>query len=101
MKLDADKPLITSPDVVFREEEDGSFLFDPDTGDLKCLNPMGNLIWGLCDGRRTLKGIEAEVISHYPSVPPERIHSDLVSFLEGLLETGYVGQALDDNPSSL
>lgn len=99
MALIADKPLLTSPDVVFREEEDGSFLFDPDTGDLKCLNPMGATIWSLCDGRSTLEQIEEKVVTQYPSTPRKRIHGDLIAFLEELMEIGYVGQALDEGRS--
>ena len=75
------------------------FLFHPDTGELKCLNPMGGMIWRLCDGRNTLARIEKKVTARYPSVPRETIHGDLVAFLEELLEIGYVGQALDEGRS--
>ena len=90
-----DKPLLANPDIVFREEEDGAFLFHPDTGELKCLNPMGSRIWSLLDGRITLSGIEEEMFSAYPDVPRERVRGDLTTYLEELLEIGYVGHPLE------
>lgn len=92
MTLEMDRPLVTSPDVVFREEDDGAFLFHPETGELKCLNPLGSMIWMLCDGRRTPRLLEEELNRRYPHVPRDTVRRDLVAFLEDLAAVAYVEQ---------
>ena len=91
MVLVANKPLLVNPNIVFREEEDGAFLFDPDTGNLKCLNPLGGLIWLACDGTRPLAEIEQELVDRYPQALPETVKSELREFLEELFDLGYLG----------
>jgi len=41
--------LVQNSGNVFRQEEDGAFLFDPETGNLKYLNAMGVNVYELCD----------------------------------------------------
>jgi hypothetical protein len=101
MSLAKNKPLLANPDIVFREEEDGAFLFDPNTGELKCLNPMGSVIWLLCDGSLTREKIENEVIGRYPQTPRDKIHDEVLTFLQDLFDMGYLGYQLSKtSPSS-
>ena len=91
MSLNQDRPLLANPDVVFREEDDGAFLFHPDTGELKCLNPMGSVIWHLCDGSHTLEEIERKIFEKYPEIPDETIREALINFIQRLVDIGYIG----------
>jgi hypothetical protein len=99
MKLINNEALSASTDVVFREEDDGAFLFHPETGELKCLNPLGAVIWSLFDGCHTIEDIEKEIEGKYPQIPREKIHNELLTFLQELLEIGYVGYQLSESPS--
>lgn len=91
MPIDEDKPLLANPDIVFREENEGSFLFDPNTGDLKCLNLMGSVIWKLCDGLLSIRQIEQRISERYPKIQQETIHKELSNFLKELFDMGYIG----------
>ncbi len=99
MTLVKDKPLLVNPDIVYREEEDGAFLFDPNTGELKCLSPMGSVIWLLCDGSLSLEQIEHGVSQKYPQIPLKTVCQELQSFLQELFDTGYLGYQLSKDPS--
>jgi hypothetical protein len=83
---------VQNPDVILREESDsGALLFNPDTGQVILLNETALFIWGLCDGTRTLADIMAEVAENFDDVPEAQLNSDLMSFVEGLVKSGYLG----------
>ncbi len=44
------------------------------------LNPTGAAIVELCDGRRTLEDVVADLAARF-AAPPERIHGDVVEYL--------------------
>jgi coenzyme PQQ synthesis protein D (PqqD) len=90
------KPILANPDIVFRQEDDGAFLFNPVNGDLKCLNPIGSVIWMLCDGTRNHKSIDEEIAANYADIPRETIAEDLTVFLKSMLDEGYVGYEIDE-----
>lgn len=73
-----------NPEMVFRKEEDGAFLFDPRTGNLKYLNANGVNIYELCDGRKTVGDIITLLMELYPDVAVEKIAADTGLFFEGL-----------------
>ena len=54
------------------------------------LRGPGRQILELCDGRRTLADIIAELQSRFASAEPKRISSEVVSFLQGLAQKGAV-----------
>jgi hypothetical protein len=73
-----------NPEMVFRKEEEGAFLFDPHTGNLKYLNTNGLNIYELCDGRNKVGDIITLLMELYPDVTGEKIIADTESFFEGL-----------------
>ena len=97
MDLVGNKQLLANQNIVFREEEDGAFLFDPETGDLKCLNPIGSVIWSLCDGSITMDNMEKKIAERYSEVSREMIHSELLTFLQELFDMGYLGYQVSDD----
>ena len=99
MPLAVKSPLLKNPEIVFREEDNGAFLFNPENGELKCLNPMGILIWDLCDGVNAIENIESKIVEQYPHVSREEILDDLLSFLKELFDIGYVGYQLPEAES--
>ncbi|MGA1841540.1 MAG: PqqD family protein [bacterium] len=71
-------------DIVLREEEEGSFLFDPNTGRICFLNETGTNIWRLCDKSKTPDQVISRVCSDYPEIPKEQIVQDCLKFLTDL-----------------
>jgi hypothetical protein len=73
-----------NPEMVFRKEEEGAFLFDPHTGNLKYLNTNGVNIYELCDGRKTVGDIISFMMEFYPDIAADRIGADTELFIEEL-----------------
>lgn len=79
-----------NPETVFRKEEDGAFLFDPQSGSLKYINGTGVRIYELCDGGNTRAEIVTTLKDAYPDVDEETIAADTVSFLKELAALGFL-----------
>lgn len=83
--------MAVNPDIVFREEEEGAFLFDPQTDVLRCINKTGAFILKLCDGKRGLDDICLQVMKEYEvDVTPEQLRTDVEGFLEGLIDLNLI-----------
>lgn len=70
--------------LVFREEDEGAFLFNPDSGNIKVLNPVGAFIWQLLDGKKNPQQIVSAVEKHFAEVKIEEAEKDLENFLAEL-----------------
>lgn len=57
------------------------------------LDPVGALIWELCDGDNTGDDIVARVVAAFPDAPPDVASRDVAEFLGQLLEAGLVAEA--------
>ena len=77
-------------EIVLREEDDGAFLFDPDTGRICYLNELGIVIWKSCGESKTPDRLIDEISSDYPEIPKERISEDCLKFLEDLDRLGFL-----------
>lgn len=82
--------LAPSPESIFRKEEDGAFLFDPENGNLKYINEMGGNIYHLCNGHSSVFDIKSLVKQHYRDIPEERIEKDIDDFLQDLTEMRFL-----------
>ena len=71
-------------DIVLREEDEGSFLFNPNTGRICYLNELGTTVWRLCSKSKTTDQIIDEICSDYPEVSKEGISKDCLQFLQEL-----------------
>lgn len=80
-------------DIVFREEDDGAFLFDPDNGRLCYLNPVGIDIWNLCRQPIAEDAIVHALVESYSGTPQAQITSDCASFLDELERLGFLEPA--------
>ena len=85
---------IANPEVVFREEEEGAFILDPETGELKILNETGAFIFKLCDGKHTEDDIVEMVAREFEVDNREKVRGDVRDFLEELKEKNLVGLSL-------
>ena len=75
---------------VFREEEDGAFLFDPEAGNLKYLNRLGAEIYRLLDTFDDMPSLASQMHVRYPDVAPQQIHDDLERFLSDMVANGFI-----------
>ena len=88
--LDKNESFRVDPEIVLRKEEDGAFLFEPDTGRICYLNEMGITIWMLCEKPITQEQITHRICAEYPEVPQERIEEDALAFLKELDRLGFI-----------
>jgi len=85
-------PYLRNPDVVLREEdEDGGLLFNPDTNQVKVVNPTGLFIWQQCDGTHSFEQIVAAIVEAFEDAPAEEVRKDVQEYLDGMIQTGFVG----------
>jgi hypothetical protein len=83
---------LRNPDVVLREEdEDGGLLFNPDTNQVKVVNPTGMFIWQKCDGQNGLDEIAQALEQAFEDAPPGEVSQDVQEFLDGMLQSGFIG----------
>jgi len=82
--------LVQNQESVFRKEEEGAFLFDPDTGNLKYINNMGVNIYQLCDGGMSVGDIIALVAENYKDISGVQIANDIKNFLKTLIEMKFL-----------
>jgi len=60
-----EKVFVINPDFVFREEDEGAFLFNPETDALHCINRVGAYICKLCDGINDLDRISKSISDEF------------------------------------
>ncbi len=86
---------IANPLAVLREEfDDWAILFNPETADAVGINPVGVAAWKRMDGRHTVDQIVAEIRRDFSQVP-ETVASDVDSFIQKLIESGFVGYEVE------
>jgi hypothetical protein len=81
------------PDLVFREEEDGAFLFNPRTNALHCLNKVGASICGMCDGKHDMDAICRRLFDVFEvDLQPEELRKDVEAFLDRMTTFNLIQQ---------
>ena len=83
------RPQMTK-DIVFREEDDGAFLFDPIKDELRCLNDTGVVIYKAINGKNSIDDIVNKLAAIYPDVEKGQIRKDVETFMEDLKIRGYL-----------
>jgi SynChlorMet cassette protein ScmD len=79
-----------NPSVVLREEfDDWAILFDPDSGVIYSLNPIGVYIWKCFDGNHTIRGILENLRTNCEYVPDDA-ETHLRDFITDLIKKGLV-----------
>ncbi len=90
--MDDQARYLRNPDVALREEdEDGGLLFNPDTNQIKVLNPTGLFIWQQCDGTHGAAEIAQAIRDAFDEVPEDQITQDVDEFIEGMVQSGFLG----------
>jgi coenzyme PQQ synthesis protein D (PqqD) len=90
--VDQQSKYMRNPDVVLREEdEDGALIYNPDTDQIKVINPTGLFIWQQCDGTRDLGSIVSAVEESYDEVPGDQVSEQVEKFIDDMVNTGFIG----------
>ncbi len=76
--------------IVFREEGEGAFLFDPVNGNLKYLNRSAKEIYLMIDGSKEPAHLLGGVTSIYPDSDRDEIEKDLDAFLNDLADNRFI-----------
>ena len=82
---------ILNKDLVFRVEDDGAFLFDPNNGKICYLNELGMQFWKAFETDRSPKQFVEDISSDYPDIPVDKIIDDCVKFLDDLKRMEFIG----------
>ena len=83
--------------ITYREEEDGAFLFDPETGNLKYMNRSAKEIFLILNGQNNVGQVIDQVLVPYADADAQQIKQDVESFLQDLLTNRFVSLADDNN----
>jgi hypothetical protein len=76
--------------IIFREEDDGAFLFDPETGSLKYMNRSAKHAFSMLNGQNDISQVIDHVAGTYPDVDRKQIQKDIESFLLELIESRFI-----------
>lgn len=79
------------PDIVFREEDEGAFLFNPETDALRCVNRVGASIIRLLNGKNGTGSICEALNEEYDvDISDDLLRKDIDLFLEKLNELNLI-----------
>ena len=80
------KIFVLNPNIVFREEAEGAFIFDPETEVLHGISHVGSSICRLLDGKNSLDNIHEALLEQYDvDVVPDQLKRDVQSFIDRLV----------------
>lgn len=88
----------TRDDLVFRQEGDDFFVYDPVCDRVALLNMSAALIFDLCDGSRTPQEIGAEVAVAFRT-SRDLVDRDVGETLKGFARSGFLGTAVRERGS--
>ncbi|MGD8389068.1 MAG: PqqD family peptide modification chaperone [Desulfobacteraceae bacterium] len=91
------KKYTINPDVIIKEvDEDGALIYNPDTDQVKVLNPTGLFIIHQCDGSHTETTILSRMAESFEQTPEkDKLQTDLSRFLDDMMEAGFIGVLSD------
>lgn len=93
-KMDPDQRFTINKEIVYREEDDGAFLFNPDSGNLKYMNLTGREIFLMLKEKWDLSQAIAHIHGQHPDVDQNQIQKDVEVFLGQLEENTFITSVL-------
>jgi len=85
--------------IVFREEEEGAFLFDPESGNLKYMNRSGRETYLMLNGRNEVSRVVHHLTELYPDAESRQLKQDVEAFILALESEGFVSSLRDNAPA--
>jgi hypothetical protein len=93
--MDLTKKFVKNPSIVYREEEDGAFLFDPETGNLRYMNHSAKEAFLMLNGQKDVSRLIQYLLGLYTDVDVKKIQNDVEIFLKQLKENKFIS-SLDE-----
>jgi len=85
---------VKNPDVVLREEDpDGALLFNPDTNQIKVLNPTALFLWKLCEGKYDVAAAIKKLQEGFKKVPADKVEEQVNNYFKDMVKSGFIGIA--------
>lgn len=88
--MDLTRRFKQNEDIVYREEDDGAFLFDPDSGELRYMNRSGRETYLMLNGDNDINQVVHNIHELYPEMDPTQIQKDIEDFLKNLEENHFI-----------
>ncbi|MCD4717307.1 MAG: PqqD family protein [Desulfobacterales bacterium] len=88
--MDLTQKFKKNKDIVYKEEGDGAFLFDPATGNLKYMNRSGKETFLSLNDQQDLNQAVNYMLGQFPDENRRRIEKDLEPFIKELEENGFL-----------
>ena len=76
--------------IIYREEEAGAFLFDPETGNLKYMNRSAKKIYLMLNGQNDTDRVIHNLQELYPDAGTKQIRKDVEILMQQLEENGFI-----------
>ena len=86
--------LVKNPNIVTRQEKDEALLFNPQDGNLLCINQTGIFIWNLCNGKNNQESIIDKMLVEYQINSIDKVRKDVDSFIKELGKVGFIGKKI-------
>ncbi len=80
--MDSARRFKRNDSITYREEEDGAFLFDPETGNLKYMNRSAKEIFLILNGQKNVSQVIDQLLIQYNDADAQQIKQDVESFLQ-------------------
>ncbi len=81
---------ITPGKFVFREEDDGALVFNPDTGNIHALNRTGAIIWKSCLRGATISQLIKILKEKFALKDDRKIKKDIMVFIKKLKKSNIL-----------
>lgn len=78
------KPIYRRPGVVFREEDEETYLIDQTHNSIHTLNLLGRAVWRLLDEPRSINAIGDILCQAFPDEKKSRIRKDVQNLIHDL-----------------
>ena len=76
--------------IILREEGEGAFLFEPETGSFKYLNPSAKETFLMLNDQKDLEQLIQHLCRLYPEADPKQVQRDVETFLNDLDQNGFI-----------
>ena len=88
--MDGNEAYQVNTNIVLRvETDDWALLFDPDSGDVVGINPVGVVVWRCLEKRLPFHEIILALTSSFDAVP-DTVEKDVREFIGGLIRRGFI-----------
>ena len=89
----SDTIYVQTPDIALREEDDrGSLLFNPDSGEVLVINDTGRFIWDLCEKATSISKFVEQFNKEYENLP-ENLEEDINGYLTIMSKGGFLASS--------